>query len=278
MFKWHNLPLGLEQEKLELMLIERGTVSLFNCLEGIYILPYMSTGLSNIYGDPVDVRPVPINGIMLHPIDTVPRILWDNSVRIPFDPFIRMFSHRLADIHKTISILERQARTPSLIAVNETNKESYARVESKIDEGSPVIPIDESMDISKAIMPFDRGFKPEVLRIMFEDANKIEGELFNFLGTMFNVEQNKAAGVGAAETIINYSQTYALANSRLQQRQRFCEKVNNEFGWQMWCEKENDYDDIIADMMKSTARDPGEMAQSASNIEKGEEAQAVERE
>jgi hypothetical protein len=204
--------------------------------------------------------------------------LWDNSVRIPFDPFIRMFSHRLADIHKTISILERQARTPSLIAVNETNKESYARVESKIDEGYPVIPIDESVDISRALLPFDRGFKPEVLRIMFEDANKIEGELFNLLGTMFNVEQNKAAGVGAAETIINYSQTYALANSRLQQRQRFCEKVNNEFGWQMWCEKENDYDDIIADMMKSTARDPGEMAQSAANIEKGEEAQAVERE
>ncbi len=84
---------------------------------------------------------------------------------------------------------------------------------------------------------------------LWQDYNKVEGEIYALLGTMFNVEQNKAAGVGPAETIINYSQTFALANSRLQQRQDWCEKVNAEFGLGIQCMKAKDMEEIIQAVM-----------------------------
>ena len=248
MFKWTNLPPGLDGDVLERMLLDRGAVAFFNAEEGYYILPFTSDGQLDVYGNLMSVRAVPINGIPINQIDYIPRILYDNTMREPFNAYLRSFSERLAYIQKSIAIVERQARYPSIVKVNEANKESFARFQTKIDEGDPVIFVDDSFD-ENAMTVFNTGFQPVLFEALWNDYNKVEGEIYNLLGTMFNVEQNKAAGVGTAETIVNYSGTFALANARLENRQRWCEKLNAEFGIDIWCEKVNDYQDIIADMM-----------------------------
>lgn len=258
MFHWVNLPAGLDSEKMELMLIDRGAVSFFNTDAGFYVLPFSSDGQLNVYGDLMSVKAVPYNGLQLNQLDTVPRVLYDNSARQTFDGYLRAFADRLAYIQKSISIVERQARFPSIVKVNEDNKESFARFESKVDEGYPVIYVDETMN-TDAMQVFETGFSSEIFTALWNDYNKVEGEIYALLGTMFNVEQNKAAGVGTAETIVNYSQTFALANSRLQQRQRWCEKLNAEFNLGIWCEKSNDYQDIVAEMMTSSVSAPADL-------------------
>ena len=266
MFHWVNLPAGLDSEKMELMLIDRGAVSFFNTDAGFYVLPFTSDGQLNVYGDLMSVKAVPYNGLQLNQLDTVPRVLYDNSARQTFDGYLRAFADRLAYIQKSISIVERQARFPSIVKVNEDNKESFARFESKVDEGYPVIYVDETMN-TDAMQVFETGFSSEIFTALWNDYNKVEGEIYALLGTMFNVEQNKAAGVGTAETIVNYSQTFALANSRLQQRQRWCEKLNAEFNLGIWCEKSNDYQDIVAEMMTSHASAPPELAANAARVQ-----------
>ena len=192
---------------------ENRQLSLFNTQEGFYVLPFTSDGQLNVYGDLMSVRAVPYNGMTLNKLDTVPRILYDNSARQTFDLYLKAFADRLAYIQKSISIVERQARFPPIVKVNEDNKESFARFESKVDEGYLVIYIDETMD-TDAMQVFETGFSSEIFTALWNDYNKVEGEIYALLGTMFNVEQNKA-GVGTAETIVNYSQPLALANSRL---------------------------------------------------------------
>lgn len=273
MFQWVNLPSGLDSEDLELMLIDRGAVAFFNTTSGHYVLPFTSDGKLNVYGKHLSVRAVPLNGEQLAQLDSVPRILYDNSAKQPFNHYLRAFANRLAFIQRSISIVERQARFPSITKVNEANKESYTRFQSKIDEGYPVIFVDDAM-IMEAVQVFDTGFRPEIFAALWNDYNKVEGEIYALLGTMFNVEQNKAAGVGTAETIVNYSQTFALANSRLQQRQRWCEKLNAEFGLGIWCEKTNDYQDIVAEMMRSTASNPVDLAEGAENVQENAEGEA----
>lgn len=271
MFKWQNLPPGLTSEKLELMLIDRGTVGFFNTKQGFYILPYSSSGTMNVYGDLTNIFPVTANGEPLTPVDTLPRILWDNSVRQDFDRYLRAFSERLADIQKSINIVEEKLRTPSVVAVDEFTKEYITSFMSKVRDGNPVVAVNKNVDIREAISTLDLGVRPEFLSVLWNDYNKVEGEIYCLLGTMFNVEQNKAAGVGQAETVVNYAQTYAIANSRLQQRQDWCNRLNAEFGNGIWCDKAHDIEDIIAEMMNSTAREPEDTAQSASEIEKEED-------
>ncbi len=254
MFHWEGLPPGLTSEKLELMLIDKGSVCLFNCAEGVFILPYTSDGHLNVYGDLLSTRPMPINGEVLQPLDSVPRIL---SVRISgANHYLLTFSNRLASIQQSISIVERHARMPAIIKLTESDKESFARFETKVDEGYPVIFVDEAFDMNKfQVLP--TAFNPAVLDALWNDYNKVEGEIYALLGTMFNVEQNKASGVGPAETIINYSQTFALANSRLQQRQDWCEKVNAEFpGMNLSCMKAKDMEELIQAVMTG-AIEPG---------------------
>lgn len=248
MFHWENLPPGLDGERLELMLIDRGAVSFFNTTTGFYVLPFTSDGMLDVYGNLLNVRAVPYNGMPLEQLDTVPRILYDNSVRQPFNRYLRAFSERLSYIQKSIAIVERQARYPSIVKVSEETKESFARFQTKIDEGDPVIFVDDALN-TDAMQVFNTGFNPVIFEALWNDYNKVEGEIYSMLGTMFNVEQNKAAGVGTAETIVNYAQTFALANARLEQRQRWCEKVNAEFSLGVWCEKTNDYQDILEEMM-----------------------------
>ena len=72
-------------EKIELMLIDRGAVSYFNTTQGHFVLPFTSDGQIDIYGNLVSVRPVSYNGLQLTQLDTVPRILYDNSARQTFD-------------------------------------------------------------------------------------------------------------------------------------------------------------------------------------------------
>lgn len=249
MFKWTGLPPGLTSEKLELMLIDRGTVSLFNCAEGIFILPYSSSGHLNVYGDLLNVYPMTLSGQRLTPLDEVPRILWDNSVRQTFNVYLLAFSDRLASIQTSIGIAERQARFPSIVKMREENESSFKRFQSKIDDGYPVIYIDEAMNMENFGV-FETGFRTEIFTALWNDYNKVEGEIYALLGTMFNVEQNKAAGVGPAETVMNYSQTFAIANSRLAQRQDWCEKVNAEFGFNIQCNKAQDLQDLIREVMQ----------------------------
>jgi hypothetical protein len=270
MFKWTNLPPGLDSSRMERMLIDHGTVCLFNTLEGWYILPYSSHGHINVYGDLITTHPVTFNGAILTQLDYMPRILYDNSARMPFRPYLMSFANRLAHIQKSISICERQARLPSVIKVTETNKDSWGRVESKIDEGYPVIFVDAALDPENAVGVFDTGFRPEILTMLWDDYNKVEGEIYSLLGTMFNVEQNKQAGVGTAETIVNYAQTFAFANSRLQERQRWCEKVNAELNMGIWCEKSEEFREIAEEMMNNRVREPGEVAEGATEVMKGE--------
>lgn len=264
MFKWSNLPPGLDSDRMERMLIDRGQVAFFNAEEGFYILPFTSNGQMDVYGNLLSVTAVPYNGIPIHQIDTVPRILYDNSERTSFGHYLRAFSQRLAYIQQSISIVERQARYPSIVKVNEANRDSFARFQTKIDDGDPVIFVDDSFD-ENAMTVFNTGFNPVLFEALWNDYNKVEGEIYALLGTMFNVEQNKAAGVGLGETIINYSQTFALAASRLENRQRWCEKLNAEFGIDIWCEKADDYQEIVKELMTEQPKmlDDGKTAEAS---------------
>jgi hypothetical protein len=265
MFEWTGLPYGLESEELELMLIDKNSVGFFNCIQGQYILPCVHYGI-NVYGKPTNVRPVPFNGRPLTPaplpegVFVPPLILWDNSAHASFDQYLRHFSKRLAEVQKSIQIIEEKMRVPTVLATTEDNELSVTSLVSKIRKGDPVIVVDEALgdDIAKTIQALDMGVRVEILKALWEDYNKIEGEIYALLGTMFNVEQNKASGVGQAETVVNFSQTFAIANSRLRQRQNWCNKVNELYKLGIWCEKAHDIKEVISEMMNQKLEQPGE--------------------
>ncbi len=260
MFQWIGLPLGIESEEFELMLIDKNCVGFFNCEQGQFILPCVAYGM-NVYGKPVHITPVPLNGTPLTPvppekegIPLPPLILWDNSAHTSFDGYLRHFSNRLAEIQKSIQIIEEKMRVPTVIVAGADNELSITGIVNKIRKGDPVIVIDEAIgnDLAKTVVALDMGVRVEILKALWEDYNKIEGEIYALLGTMYNVEQNKAAGVGQAETIINYSQTFAIANSRLKQRQNWCDRVNDIYGLSIWCEKAHDIEEIMREMMNGS--------------------------
>jgi hypothetical protein len=280
--RWTGLPYGIKSEELELMLIDYDSVAFFNCVEGQYILPYRDLGGRNVYNKPIAIEPVPFNGSQLtliknkDPDKTIPPlILWDNSSHDSFDRYLRHFSLRLEDIQKSIQILEKKLRMPAIVAVNEDNEESYLSIISDIESGNPVIVVEQGQDIRNAITSFDMQTRIEPLRALWEDYNKIEGEIYILLGSMYNVEQGKAAGVGKAETVVNYSPTFAIASGRLQQRQDWAAEVNAIYGTNIWCEKSNDIEDIIGDMMNGKKLESSKDTERKDEEEKNDQSSGV---
>lgn len=230
--QWEGiLPVGLESEDIERMLIQHQGIAMFSADEGIFLLPFRQEGGLNIYGKPEAVAPVPVNGVPITVIPNSPTvILWDNPVHKPFGTFLLEISLRLADIQLSISVAEEHARIPAIIAMdNEMKIDGIMRAITKRGQGYPIIPVDlpTANNIASGIVSMNMGFNADVIRILWEDYAKVEAEAYRLIGTPFNLEQNKASGVGAAETIVNLSDTLAFAHARLKQRERFAEQVNS---------------------------------------------------
>ena len=63
-YKWINLPRGLTSQKLETMLYNRGQLAFFYMKENdkFYALPYALDGNLNVYGEYLDIVPLPYTG------------------------------------------------------------------------------------------------------------------------------------------------------------------------------------------------------------------------
>lgn len=228
LYDWQGLPQGLSGFKLERMLIEYGKVSLFNTLEGFYVLPFSQSNV-NIYNEPVSVTPVANQSSILSLIDTTPRILYDNPRQQSIHPLIRAYCEDLSELQKTISILERELRMPYIIAVSEQNKESYQRFITKVNQGYPVIVVDDAFN-TQNINVFNTGNTSAALMQAWDSYYKKNQQLYHLFGILYNPQMGKMSGVNIGETLMEMASLSTISGARLKLREQWATDMNAEFG------------------------------------------------
>lgn len=228
-FKWNNLPNGIDEKWIERWLFTEGQCVFFkDKTYGYMIAKVTPNGEINYYDEPTRVRPYGTNYIgesLLNDEECV--IIRNNDIMLPTAFTVKLFALRLADISRTIDINVHAQKTPNLIKCTEKQKVSLKQLYKQWNGNEPVIFADndlntETFDVldTEAPIVFDK------LQIQ---KHEIWNECMSFLG-INNANMNKRERLVDDEVQANNEQIMYCADVMLKARERACKRINEIFG------------------------------------------------
>ena len=242
-FEWSGLPETVDDRYIELMLFESGAVVYFRDedLGGDLCLNMIQSGDFDVYGYPILRRAYSrYNNYskLLKPNNSV--IIWNNYIRTNSILTVRQFARKLWNIDRIIDVNVNAQKTPVLLQGTEQQRLTLLNVYKEYVGNAPVIYGDKNLDINGIKVLTTNA--PYVSDKLYELKTKIWNEALTYLG-ISNITVNKKERLITDEVNRNMGGVLANRNSRLNQRQRACEKINKMFGTDIWVEwKEVDVD------------------------------------
>lgn len=239
-FKWDNLPDGVDERQLEFWLLKQGFVGFFkdedlkyssekSAPEGYAVLPLALRGEYDMYGYPKERTAYsPYNNKHIDLTEDNSVIIFNNYLRVPMWVTIQQYAWRLARTQRIIDINIEQQRTAKVIRVPQSKRLSYLNFEKEIDEGKPWIHGDENLDFDEDIKVFDTS-TPYVANEVQVYKHQIWNEALTYLGVE-NVNTDKKERLISDEVINNMGDVESERFTRLNARKQACNKINELFG------------------------------------------------
>ena len=229
-FKWENLPNGIDERWIERYLFTEGECMFFkDPLKGFMVSRFTRAGELNEYDDPTLIMPHATNysDVKTYSVDEDAVIIRNNDASIATSPTIQLYALRLAEISRTIDINVNAQKTPVMILCSERQKGTMKNVFRQWNENEPVIYGDKNLDIDsiKAI----KIDAPIVFDKLQYQKHSIWNECMTFLGVN-NANTDKRERLVDDEVQANNQQIEMSAHIMLKARERACELINELFG------------------------------------------------
>lgn len=237
-FKWDNLPEGVDERMLEFWLLRDGFVGFFydealksderrRAPEGYAVLPMMIQGQWDIYEYPRDRRAYAVNGFNYECTEDNSVIIFQNYLRVPMWLTLWQYASRLAETQRTIDINCRQQRTARIIRCSEDQRLTYLNAAKEVDEGRPWVHGDKNLDLD-AFQVFDIT-TPYVGNELQTYKHQLWNEALTYLG-IENVNTDKKERLISDEVVNNMGDVEAERFTRLNARKQACDEINELFG------------------------------------------------
>ena len=228
-FKWENLPNGMDERWIENFLFENGMCVFYpDEKRGFMVAQCNQDGDLNNYKDPTFVTP---NGIDVesNPLKVGKEcvLIRNNDKMLPTSGTLQLFAYRLAEISRTIDVNVTAQKTPVFVATTEKQKLSLKNIYSQWNGNEPVI-------------YGDKAFDPDSIKVMRTDAPIVFPELqqhklgiwnecLTFLG-INNANTEKRERLITEEVSANNEHIDLSAECFLKARERAAEEINKLFG------------------------------------------------
>lgn len=231
-FKWEGLPNGISEKWIEKYLYNNGSCVFYKDKTlGYAVAKASQVGTLNPYDEPTQIQPVMTNypGGEIPILDNFENcvLIWNNDLKLPTYPSIRLYAYRLAEITRTSDVNVNAQKTPVLITGSNRNMTSLKNVYRQWKGNEPVIFGDKQMDNTPiSVLKTDAPIVFDKLRL---EKHEIWNECMTFLG-INNANQNKKERVVADEVSANNEQMELSAYVMLKTRQEACDMINKMFG------------------------------------------------
>lgn len=237
-FKWDNLPEGVDERMLEFWLLRDGFVGFFydealksdecgRAPEGYAVLPMAIQGQWDIYEYPRDRRAYAVNGFNYECTEDNSVIIYQNYLRVPMWLTLWQYAYRLAETQRTIDINCMQQRTARIIRCSDEQRLTYLNAAKEVDEGRPWVHGDKNLDLD-AFQVFDIT-TPYVGNELQAYKHQLWNEALTYLG-IENVNTDKKERLISDEVVNNMGDVEAERFTRLNARRQACEEINGLFG------------------------------------------------
>lgn len=230
-FKWNNLPNGIDEKWVERYLFSEGKCMFFKDFEkGFMVTKCTEGGLLNPYDEPTFLIPVATNSDSdckeyENGVDCV--LIANNDDMFPTRSTIELFAYRLTNISRTIDINIDAMKTPVLITCNEKQRTTLKNVYRQWNGFEPVIFGSKDLDLSGInVLKTDAPIVFDKLQIQ---KHHIWNECMTFLG-INNANMDKRERLVDDEVQANNEQVELSVDAMLKARESACKKINALFG------------------------------------------------
>ena len=248
-FKWTGLPKEIKAYNLEKILNFYGQAVFFKFGEDYLVCTCANTSLLNIYGEPVEVLPIALNGITFdrvhvsNSIDANKNIIVKNGVRIrnnltctPTYFMLKPFIEKLCFIWESMGINAGLSRVKYLLHANKQLASAMKTELKKLVGGSECIPVvNEKVNVMKEIEKLDFNIPYEHDKY-WEDFDKTFYFACEMCGITTNISNNKKERLIVSEVESNDELTTLCEDTRLEFRKEGCEEIKELFGLSLSCE------------------------------------------
>lgn len=264
MFEWVNLPKTIDERFLEKTLFNKGNCLFFKDeVIGFLTLPSANFGKWDVYDVPQERRAYASNGYEreLNSEDSV--IIYNNYLRGNSRLDVEMFSKRLYNIDRAIDTNVNAQKTPIILLCDENERLSYLNLYKEYEGNAPVIKGTKGMDLNGfTVLKTDA---PWVAEDLYTLKAQIWNEALTYLG-ISNVNTTKKERMVTDEVIRNMGGTIASRYSRLEMRRQACEKINDMFGLDIWCNYRADYREADDELMIQGDTEAGDIVQMVADL------------
>lgn len=230
-FKWNNLPNGINEKWIEKYLFDEGRCIFFKDDKlGFMVTKCADSNKLNFYDEPTELKPVATNyrsSAKSYENNKECVLIQNNDDEIATNSTIQLFAHRLAEITRTIDINCDAQKTPILILTTNKQKQTLKQIYQKIQGNEPVIFADKDLDLNGVKVL--RTDAPIVFDKLQLQKHAIWNECMTFLG-INNANMDKKERLVDDEVQANDEQIELCADIMLKSRQRACEQINKIFG------------------------------------------------
>ena len=240
MFEWKNLPEGIDERFLEMVLFTDGHAVFFKDDElGDYLaLQCLINGKLNVYRIPINRRAFAVNGYQKKLTDKDSVIIFNNMLHTNSWLDVKMFAKRLYNLDRIIDVNANAQKTPILIKGNEQQRLTLTNLYKEYDGNAPVIFADKSLDMNALQVLSTQA--PYVADKIYQLKTQIWNEAMTYLG-ISNVSFQKRERMVSDEVTRSQGGTVASRYSRLNARRQACEQINKMFGLNIECDFREDY-------------------------------------
>ena len=228
-FKWENLPNGINERWIEKYLFDIGECMFFkDPILGFRVSKSIDKGI-NVYNEPIDLEPESTG--LTEPktykngIDAV--LIKNNDLSIPTLPTLQLYAYRLADLTRTQDVNITAQKTPILIITSDRQKLTMKNVFNQWSGNEPVIYGDKEMNIDGVkVLKTDAPIVFDKIQIQ---KHQLWNEVMTFLGVN-NANQDKKERLVDDEVQANNEQVKICLDVMLKARQSACMDINRIFG------------------------------------------------
>lgn len=253
MFEWKNLPEGIDERFLEMVLFTDGHAVFFKDDElGDYLaLQCLINGKLNVYRIPINRRAFAVNGYQKQLTDKDSVIIFNNMLHTNSWLDVKMFAKRLYNLDRIIDVNANAQKTPILIKGSEQQRLTLTNLYKEYDGNAPVIFADKSLDMNALQVLSTQA--PYVADKIYQLKTQIWNEALTYLG-ISNVSFQKRERMVSDEVTRSQGGTVASRYSRLNARRQACEQINKMFGLNIECDFREDYQfsEEVMDFTKDT--------------------------
>ena len=229
LFKWDNLPNGIDEKWIEKYLFSYGECMIFNDFEKGLMISRVTTNGVNQYDEPIYLKPYATNYVndkfYLNELEAI--LIRNNDLSIPTEMKVQLFAYRLSDITRTQDININAQKTPILIKCTEKQRLSLKNVYTQYSGNEPVIFGDKNLDMNDIDVVNTNA--PIVFDKLQIQKHQIMNEFLTFIGVN-NANMDKRERLVDDEVQANNEQVECFFNTMLKAREDACKKINDLFG------------------------------------------------